>query len=66
MVALKYATVRDEYGELEELKAGVTFVYDRNHFLVKTYPDLFAPDAEAPRYRRTQRRCGQRRRTWVL
>jgi hypothetical protein len=67
MVAIKSTTVRGEDGELVKLTAGVTFVHDRGHFLIRRYPDLFAPNTAAARYRPARGRglCG-RRRSWSL
>ena len=52
-VAIKTATVRNEYGKDETLKAGVTFVHDARHFLVTEYPHLFAREGAATRAKRT-------------
>ena len=40
-VATKTATVRNEDGKDETIKAGTTWVYGARHFLVVTYPYLF-------------------------
>jgi len=48
-VATKTTTVRGEDGKPERLIAGVSFVHDPGHWLLKTYPDLFAPDTQAHR-----------------
>jgi len=59
-VATTTITVRGEDGQLDELKAGVTHVHDRQHYLVRTYPDLFAPSHG---YTRSQRGAPRR---WAL
>lgn len=56
-VAIKTITVRNEYGQDETLKAGVTFVHDARHFLVTEYPHLFAREgATRPRAKAAPRR----------
>jgi proteasome lid subunit RPN8/RPN11 len=42
MVCTKTTIVTNEHGQQERLKAGVTFIHDPRHWLVQTYPHLFA------------------------
>jgi hypothetical protein len=46
-VCIKTATVRNEDGRDETVKAGVTFVHNAQHFLVTTYPHLFVREGTA-------------------
>ena len=55
-VATKTATVRDEDGKDETLKAGVTFIHDARHFLGTEHPHLFAREG-------ARAKAGPRRRT---
>jgi proteasome lid subunit RPN8/RPN11 len=57
-VAIKTATIRNEYGTEETVTAGVTHVHDGRHFLVTKYPHLFAREGA-----RTRARAAPRRRT---
>jgi hypothetical protein len=59
-VATKTITVRGEDGQLDELVAGQSFVHDSGHFLIRTYPDLWAPSQG-----RKRRQRGVQRR-WAL
>src|SRR5688572_4916563 len=67
-VATKTMTVRGEDGQVDDLVAGQSFVYDEQHYLIRTYPDLWAPpandrrsDASAARKGdgRSDQACGQ-------
>ena len=41
VVATRTATVRDEDGKEMDIKAGITRIANRDHYLIATYPDLF-------------------------
>jgi hypothetical protein len=60
-VATKTMTVRGEDGHMEDLTAGQSYVYDEGHYLIRTYPDLWAPTSRSTRKRQ---RAAQRR--WAL
>jgi proteasome lid subunit RPN8/RPN11 len=49
LVATRTITVKGEDGRPEQLVAGQTFVHDPRHWLVKTYPHLFAPASDRTR-----------------
>jgi hypothetical protein len=61
-VATKTMTVRGEDGQLDDLVAGQSFVYDEQHYLIRTYPDLWAPS----RQHEPQRRQRGTQRRWAL
>jgi hypothetical protein len=59
MVATRTATVTGEDGNPERIVAGVTWVHDPRHWLVRTYPHLFAREGAA----RTRAKAPPRRRS---
>jgi hypothetical protein len=62
-VATQTVTVRGEDGQLADLTAGQSYVYDDLHYLVRTYPDVWAPTT-SKRNTRQRQRGAQRR--WAL
>lgn len=65
MVAKETITVRGEFGEQVDLKAGQTFIHAQRHFLVTEYPDLWEPGDWRP-YRQRGGARSHRPRAWRL